>query len=68
LAAGFEKNSVFNITTHRHRLVAAMALPLLVAASANFLQHRRQQLADADVPVGSDVAHFRCPMCTLAEP
>ena len=32
-----------------------------------FLQHRHWRLADADVPAGSNVVDFRCPMCTSAE-
>jgi len=33
-----------------------------------FWQHRHRRLADADVPAGSDVTDFWCPMCTSAEP
>jgi len=69
----FEKKSGFNITINRRRLAGAAAPPPLVAGSANSIFFTTSTSATcqrrfADVPTRTDVANFRCRMCTSAEP
>ena len=60
------KKSGFDITINRRRLAALQTPPPAnsIFTTSTLATCRRRF---ADVPAGSDVADFRCPMCTSAE-